>query len=731
VGEIVTFYSYKGGTGRTMALANVAWILAAAGHRVLMVDWDLEAPGLHRYFHPFLRDRELLTSQGVIDIVIDFAVQATTPASTDEDRKKTWYLPLADVLRYAMSIDWDFGKGQLDLLPAGQQSASYATRVNSFNWDNFYERLGGGTFLEALRSSMLENYHYVLIDSRTGVSDTSGICTVQLPDSVVVCFTLNRQSIEGAAATARSIVDARAKTQRGTLRLFPVPTRVEKAETFKLEAARAASRTRFAPFLSHLPDASPAKYWDEIEIAYQPYYAYEELLAAFRDPSPSVGTVLYSMERLAARLTGKRTIEWKQPADDRRSSVLGSYGWISEQPTAGGGASVKAPVGQLATAQQPIAPEVPPHPPIGTAKGPQPSVDRGLGRPYWFYVSYAPVGMDDVLERFVRELDDVVRQRAGAKGSTGFFDVRNVKIGQEWDESIVDAITRSRTALCLLSQNYLYSESCGREFSLFQHFDMPIVPVSWEPVQIDLPPAFKAIQMNDEEVPARVRSSGLRATIRISRYRNEYQRYLEVLAERVVRLGQASPTAVPREAPRFNELPNAFRSKDAPAAAGSVAVFACLASEAWTWRPYGSQTIRDLAERAATEERFAFSAITSDDLYSKLLRVSDSRQIWMLLVEAAQFNQSVRDLVTKLEAHRSWGQVVLVERGGEDSSRARNVEATTQPAGWTLRSVTSEAELTATIRRELLSIRTEMLRDAVRQTPAQAPTSVTLPKITP
>lgn len=43
-GRIVTFYSYKGGTGRTMALANTAWILAANGKRVLAVDWDLEAP---------------------------------------------------------------------------------------------------------------------------------------------------------------------------------------------------------------------------------------------------------------------------------------------------------------------------------------------------------------------------------------------------------------------------------------------------------------------------------------------------------------------------------------------------------------------------------------------------------------------------------------------------------------------------------------------------------------
>jgi MinD-like ATPase involved in chromosome partitioning or flagellar assembly len=31
-----------------MALANVAWLLAYNGHRVLVLDWDLESPGLHR-----------------------------------------------------------------------------------------------------------------------------------------------------------------------------------------------------------------------------------------------------------------------------------------------------------------------------------------------------------------------------------------------------------------------------------------------------------------------------------------------------------------------------------------------------------------------------------------------------------------------------------------------------------------------------------------------------------
>src|SRR5438552_16804347 len=61
-GTIITFYSYKGGTGRSMALANTACLLAerlaSSSQKVLMIDWDLEAPGLHRFFAAQLEPSE-------------------------------------------------------------------------------------------------------------------------------------------------------------------------------------------------------------------------------------------------------------------------------------------------------------------------------------------------------------------------------------------------------------------------------------------------------------------------------------------------------------------------------------------------------------------------------------------------------------------------------------------------------------------------------------------------
>src|ERR1039458_9634922 len=43
---VFTFYSYKGGVGRSLAVMNVAYTLAGGGRHVLIVDMDLEGPGI-------------------------------------------------------------------------------------------------------------------------------------------------------------------------------------------------------------------------------------------------------------------------------------------------------------------------------------------------------------------------------------------------------------------------------------------------------------------------------------------------------------------------------------------------------------------------------------------------------------------------------------------------------------------------------------------------------------
>src|SRR5258705_6268790 len=101
-GQVITFYSYKGGTGRTMALANVAWILAANGKRVLVVDWDLESPGLHRFFHPFIDPQVLASTGGVIELIREFEWATTRQVGRDEG----WHEGFARVRKYSLSLNW-------------------------------------------------------------------------------------------------------------------------------------------------------------------------------------------------------------------------------------------------------------------------------------------------------------------------------------------------------------------------------------------------------------------------------------------------------------------------------------------------------------------------------------------------------------------------------------------------------------------------------------------------
>ena len=316
-GRIVTFYSYKGGCGQTMALANIAWILASRGKRVLVVDSDLESPGLHHYFHPFLDDSIVSSTPGVIDIITDYAWEAVGI----RERAPDWHLEYARVGLHAVSLNWQgwLDDGALDFLSAGKLHSDYSSSVSAFDWDNFYDRLGGGAFLDALRENMKASYDYVLIDSQQGLNDVADICTVQLPDILVVCFNLNNQSIDGGASVARQI-DSRYKDRK--IRIFPVPMRLDEGEKEKLDISRSFARSKFSGFPNGLTAAQAREYWPSVEIPYKPFYAFEEILATFGDLPGLPTTLLAAYERLTAAITdGEVTSLGPMLASERTASL--------------------------------------------------------------------------------------------------------------------------------------------------------------------------------------------------------------------------------------------------------------------------------------------------------------------------------------------------------------------------------------------------------------------------
>ncbi|WP_433047379.1 FxSxx-COOH system tetratricopeptide repeat protein [Dactylosporangium sp. CS-033363] len=298
-GQVITFYSYKGGTGRTMALANVAWILAANGHRVLVADWDLESPGLHRFFGPFLDPLQVAQTEGVVNLLGEY-----TWAVLDEtaDRPADWFRDYASVERYAFSLDWEFpGQGSLDIMLAGRHNLDYAAHVAGLAWETFFN-LGGAQFLDALRQDMKARYDYVLIDSRTGLSDVADICTLHLPDVLVDCFTLSYQGIDGAAEVARRVGDHERPPVRSR-RILPVPMRVDDGEKTKVDAGRAFARRRFADLPKGMSEDERRAYWLTVEVPYRKFYGYEETLATFGDEPGARNTLLSSYETLTAYIT--------------------------------------------------------------------------------------------------------------------------------------------------------------------------------------------------------------------------------------------------------------------------------------------------------------------------------------------------------------------------------------------------------------------------------------------
>jgi Mrp family chromosome partitioning ATPase len=327
-GRIITFYSYKGGAGRTTTVSNIAWILASNGRRVLLIDWDLEAPGLHRQLRPFLDDPELTQTSGLIEFLSDAA----------ERSGATGIRPLE---AYAVRLNWTFsGSGAIALIPAGCQDEAYAQRVSSLNLGGFYREPRGVKVLQAVSEALRAEYDYVLIDSRAGISDSMDAYTVQLPDALVFLFTLNEPSIDDAVAAIKRILRTAERIrrqptelrERDELRIFPVPTLIENREADKLAAAMSYTRHVFAPFLFHVQSgrkavdpAQQAPYWRDVETPYVSYYAFEQVPAAFAEEPGSRQGVLAAYERITYWITDRTVASLQPDSEERRKWVVEAY----------------------------------------------------------------------------------------------------------------------------------------------------------------------------------------------------------------------------------------------------------------------------------------------------------------------------------------------------------------------------------------------------------------------
>ena len=303
---LFTFYSYKGGVGRSMALANIGMLLFRRPLNVILVDWDLEAPGLEMYFnerYPELVWDAVVGRPGLCDLVKQYKETISRPPPADEPLPA----PFPDLDDFLITLHEADGC-TLQLLTAGDRTdwPRYASFVQTFNWTDFYENWSGGALVDWLHDELCDRADVVLVDSRTGITEIGGVTTHQLADAIVMLFAPNHENMLSSARMAAGFMDEATAKERGRpLPVICVPSRVDAQDSSEFGEFRTRLVGTIYPLVpDELIEGADL---DEMTIPYAAAISFRERLlfgdAEMERKFPALcdayGSVASNMQRLA------------------------------------------------------------------------------------------------------------------------------------------------------------------------------------------------------------------------------------------------------------------------------------------------------------------------------------------------------------------------------------------------------------------------------------------------
>lgn len=315
--EKVAFYSYKGGVGRSLLLVNTARFLALTGRRVVALDLDFEAPGLH-----YKLGVERKVETGALQL-LQRSLDGDLP-TLDEVRQATIEVPMP-----ATHGGW------LRLLAAGPApTPEYWADLGRLHELLVVNQDAG--LLEAVLDLQVRieealNPEVLLVDARTGVTGLGGIATMALCDRVVLMTTRTRESIDGIRVIAESL-RATPTLRGGERQLELVASRVQGTEAIKRQELLEALGDHFE--LPHdqydgaaerlLGDGSPPKTTTRLEKR----RTIDSLLARTLEWISKT----FPTEATLANRAIKRLVEvgeiWRELTDaSRRPGALANDGW--------------------------------------------------------------------------------------------------------------------------------------------------------------------------------------------------------------------------------------------------------------------------------------------------------------------------------------------------------------------------------------------------------------------
>lgn len=188
VPRTVTFYSFKGGVGRTTALTHVAWILAQRGRKVVAVDLDLEAPGLSTAFN--------LNPQPEYGIVDYFYERSYLPEGLE---------PGISVAKIFGEVRIPNATGRLFVVPAGYLNLDYISKVDDLRATTVVDSGENlwSIFIREIQEQLKPDI--ILVDSRTGINQWGALSLLQAADEVMIFLFPNEQNRQGIALLFQSI----------------------------------------------------------------------------------------------------------------------------------------------------------------------------------------------------------------------------------------------------------------------------------------------------------------------------------------------------------------------------------------------------------------------------------------------------------------------------------------------------------------------------------------------
>lgn len=177
--NIISCYSFKGGTGRTTSTANIATAFAQLGKNVCVIDLDIEGPGLS----------VVLDVENPKDTCIQDYFMAEDPENFDVTRM------IIDIKARKIESDedkWKSLEGNLYFIPAriGVEESTIVT----YSQDKIQKWLN--MLFEMLEENKDLGVDYLLIDSASGYSDMSSV-SMAVCDLILIFFRWSRQHLRG------------------------------------------------------------------------------------------------------------------------------------------------------------------------------------------------------------------------------------------------------------------------------------------------------------------------------------------------------------------------------------------------------------------------------------------------------------------------------------------------------------------------------------------------------